>query len=174
MDFQHRLPAGCVDVHMSLKGDELRVTAKARTKAAPALVPAAARLGPPAPDQAPQVTVLALMHDMAVRRASHLHVSAGRLAQYRCEGHLVPVQGAYFDDAQLAAEVEALVPAALRRSLQQLVASAHRLGTRPLAPFPALFFLFVNWRCGHVASRWPEDPDSNQARLSAVDQEGED
>lgn len=118
VDFQHRLPAGLVDIHMALKGDDLRVTAKAAAKAPPALVPAPARLGPPAPDQAPQVTLLALMNDMAVRRASHLHVNAGRLAQYRCDGLLVPVQGAYFDDAQLAAEVEALVPAALKRSLQ--------------------------------------------------------
>lgn len=120
VEFPHRVAQGTVQIHMTLSGDDLRVTVRP-IKKTPTLVPVAPQLalGPPAPDQSVKPTLVGLLGEMEARHATHLHLSAGRHALLRCEGSLVPVPAAVFDAAQLAAELEALAPPSIKGALQR-------------------------------------------------------
>lgn len=117
VEFPHRIVQGTVQIHMTLSGDDLRVTVRP-LKRAPSLVQVAPQLGPPPPDQPVKLTLVGLLKEMELRRATHLHLTSGRAALLRSEGNLVPVPGAVFESAQLTAELEALAPASIRSSLQ--------------------------------------------------------
>lgn len=114
IEFQHETAFGLVHVHMTLSGDDLRVTARSVKRAAPTLVtiPGGSALGPPPPDvvQPKPVALTALMDEMAARRASHLHVSSAGDVLLRVEGHLVHVQDVRFTPAELTVALEALAP----------------------------------------------------------------
>lgn len=119
VEFPHRIPQGTVQVHMTLSGDDLRVTVRPLKKT-PSLVPVAPQLalGPPPPDQPMKPTLAGLLKEMEARRATHLHLTPGRAALLRYDGNLVPVPGAVFDAAQLGAELEAFAPPSIKTSLQ--------------------------------------------------------
>jgi len=126
VEFQYEADAGVVNVHMTLQGDDLRVTARALKKHPPTLVPINGgqhpSLGPPPPDVVTppsRAALKALMIEMEGRRATHLHVAAGGGALLRLDGQLVPVQSLSFTEAELFAELTALAPAALRDTLHQ-------------------------------------------------------
>jgi twitching motility protein PilT len=126
VEFQHETAFGVVNVHMTLSGDDLRVTAHAVKKGPPTLVPIhGGPLGPPAPDleitqrtraTSPSLPAVArnglraLMAEMAARRATHLHVASGGTAMLRVDGHLVPVAGMAYTDALLRDELAQLAP----------------------------------------------------------------
>ncbi|MCA2979150.1 MAG: Flp pilus assembly complex ATPase component TadA, partial [Myxococcaceae bacterium] len=135
VSFQHESPFGLVDVHMTLSGDDLRVTARAARKGAPALVPisggpnAAPRRGDQSLEQtqvrrpvpAPPSGLRGLIAEMSARRATHLHVSPVGNALLRVDGRLVPVASGGLSAAQLHAELTSLAPAALREELARHV-----------------------------------------------------
>jgi twitching motility protein PilT len=124
VEFQHETSFGVVQVHMTLNGDDLRVTARAVKKGPPTLVSIhSGHLGPPPPDLAatlpPQSAggLKALIAEMASRRASHLHVASGSGAMLRVDGHLIPVAGMAFSDAQLRDELVRLAPPELQQEV---------------------------------------------------------
>lgn len=125
VEFQHETAFGVVHVHMTLSGDDLRVTARAVKKGPPTLVPInGGQLGPPAPDLAvtastTRFALRALMAEMEARRATHLHLSSGGAALLRVDGHLVPVQAIAFSDQQLQEELDSIAPVALREAFRE-------------------------------------------------------
>lgn len=135
VEFPFECPQGVVQVHMTLNGDDLRVTARAVKKAPPTLVPIfrsqSSQLGPPPPDLAPPSPVpsrapgaapsslRALLEELVARGASHLHLSSGGPALLRVDRHLVPVQSASFSEAALVEELAGLAPEAVRELVAQ-------------------------------------------------------
>ncbi|MDP3232169.1 MAG: ATPase, T2SS/T4P/T4SS family [Myxococcales bacterium] len=123
VEFQYDSGSGSVNIHMTLSGDDLRVTATAIKKAPLMLVPTVvnqpAQLGPPPPDGKPRQALQTLMLEMSARRATHLHVVSGGAALLRVDGHLVPVQSTSFSEQELFEALKSLAPPALRESLHQ-------------------------------------------------------
>ncbi len=123
VEFQYDSGSGAVNIHMTLSGDDLRVTATATRKAPLMLVPTAAtspaQLGPPPPDVKPRQALKGLMLEMGARRATHLHLGSGGAALLRVDGHLVPVPSTAFSEQELFEEFKSLAPAPLRETLHQ-------------------------------------------------------
>lgn len=135
VEFQHETAFGVVNVHMTLNGDDLRVTAQAVKRGAPNLVPISGgqshSLGPPPPDLGATTTqpsmpavqsvqsvgFAVLLEEMAARRATHLQVSTAGDVFWRIDGHLVLVQDVRFTEAQLIDAVKAIAPAPVRQVL---------------------------------------------------------
>lgn len=144
VEFMHETGQGSVRVHMTLTGDDLRVTAQAVRSTPSAIQDEEARevtnprgvvvqltkpvasgtsLGPPPPDAAaapvePRRPLEGLMAEMESRRSTHLHVGTHGAALMRIDGQLVPMQ-TIISDAELRSELAGLVPPALREAVIQ-------------------------------------------------------
>ena len=122
VEFQHESSSGLVNVHMTLTGDDLRVTATAIKKPLVLVTTSASQppqLGPPPPDVKPRQALKGLMLEMGARRATHLHVVSGGAALLRVEGHLVPTQSTTFSEQELFEELKSLSPEPLRDTLHR-------------------------------------------------------
>ncbi len=122
VEFHHETPQGVVSVHMTLSGDDLRVTARAVKKAPLTLVPLTGKhLGPLPPDLAASArpALAAMLAEMEPRRATHLHLSAGGPALLRVDGALLPLEGPAFSERELRQELEQLAPDALRDEVRR-------------------------------------------------------
>jgi len=122
VEFQHESGSGLVNLHMTLSGDDLRVTATAIKKPLTLVttqVGLPAHLGPPPPDVKPRQALKQLMLEMSARRATHLHVISGGAALMRVDGHLVPTQSTTFSEQELLEELKSISPVSLRETLHQ-------------------------------------------------------
>jgi twitching motility protein PilT len=114
IEFNYKTPKGPLQVHMEMRGSDIRVEVKATVAARSPL----AAIETPVPT-APTSSLVQLLEELPERHASHLHLVAGQPAFLRVEGSLARcADGAIFSQRQIREALGAIAPAALQELVQ--------------------------------------------------------